>query len=134
MSRNAVSRRGFFNQVAGAVAAPIAAVTPATTTTKVWVIVGLNWEYNDEWTYQEGESPLPQVYFDEDVANAECQRMCDEFFASQSPHDFEVDWNGLELDEDDDEQNTWGAVCDAGFPNPYYVMECKAHEQPADPR
>jgi hypothetical protein len=121
---NQISRRAFLGQTAVAPAAGIAA-TPERPQ-EAWVIVATNWQYNDEYTYPEGEEVLPKVYFDQQAAEEECRRMCEQFFAGQTPLDFEVDFESYrhELPKDVTEETvTWEQLCSAGFPAPYYVQE-----------
>jgi hypothetical protein len=119
---DSISRRTFFGRAAAAPLAIPGSPLPAEKPDKAWVILGINWEYNDEYSYEDGEHVLNQVYYDQETALAECKRLCDQFFAGQTPTDFECDWNWLDIDETDD----WDAVRAAGFPDPYYVKEMVA--------
>lgn len=99
---------------------------------RAWVIVELGWEHNDEFTYAEGETPLTQLFFDKGLADAECERLCAEFFAAETPSDFEVDFAAY-LNEGDhqdfDELGiTWETLRERDFPDPYYVLELGANE------
>jgi hypothetical protein len=86
---NQISRRAFLGQAA---VTPATGIAEATARPKeAWVILATNWRYNDEYTYAEGEEVLPKVYFDRQEAEAECRRLCEQFFAGQTPLDFEVD-------------------------------------------
>ncbi len=58
---------------------------------RAWVIVELGWEHSDEFTCAEGETPLTQLFFNKALADAECQRLCKEFFAAETPAEFEAD-------------------------------------------
>lgn len=120
-----ISRRGFFGQaVAGATLGQVNSPPPPR---KAWTIVALGWEYNDEFTYQAGEYPRDDIYFDRAAADAECQRLCDEFFAAQTPEEFELDWDsyrdGLPEERADADDLTWDELREAGFADPYYVLE-----------
>jgi hypothetical protein len=120
MSNPPVSRRGFFKQAARTTvvgAAQTAAALPA----RAWVIVGTNWEFNDDWHYEAGESVVPQVYFDEQQAKDDCRKLNEAFFAEQGPQEFQVDWNVYEVDDPD--EATWDEVKAAGFRDPYWVQE-----------
>jgi hypothetical protein len=95
---------------------------------RAWIIVALGWEYNDEWSYQEGENPQKHVYFEKETAEAECRRLCDEFFAEQTPAEFQIDWDCYLTDRRmepgfDETKVTWDEVRADGFPDPYYVLE-----------
>jgi len=99
---------------------------------RAWVIVELGWEHNDEFTSAEGEYPLTQLFFDKALAEAECQRLSAEFFAAETPTEFEVDFAAY-LDEAehhsfDEHAVTWEALRERGFPDPYYVLELGASE------
>ncbi len=120
-----ITRRGFFGQaVAGAT---LRSASSPPTPSQAWIIVALGWEYNDEFTYPSGESPREEVYFDRAAAATECQRLCAEFFAAQTPEEFELDWDAYrdELPEDraDATDITWDELRAVGFPEPYYVLE-----------
>ena len=119
MSNQQVSRRGFFRNAVTATALGTAAGVTPHPPSKAWTIVGINWGYNDEFCFQEGEYVVGKVYFDEEVANAECQKMTDAFF-SESPQEFQPCWQAYEVDP---ETATWDDLRKAGFPDPYYVQE-----------
>lgn len=127
---DSVSRRSFLRHAASAPAAGLAGPPAlAETPKRAWIIVGVNWEYNDEYTYPDGERALPKVYFDEQVAAAECQRLCQEFFEQATPLDWEVDFGSYqdELPDDATEDTvTWEQLRQAGYPDPYYVQEMEA--------
>jgi hypothetical protein len=124
---DSVSRRGFLRHAA---CAPVAGVagSPAVAEPiqQAWIIIGVNWEYNDEYTYPDGEQALPKVYLDQKAAEAECQRLCQQFFEQATPLDWEVDFVEYEPELPDDvseETVTWDQLRQAGFPEPYYVQE-----------
>ncbi len=127
MSNN-VSRRAFFRQ---AVAAPIATTAGVNEALpkQAWIILEVNWGFNDEFTYEEGERALRTLYYTKEHAEQECQRLCDAFFAAETPQQFEV---RFELYEDafpagtSEESVTWEQLRQAGFPNPYSVQELQA--------
>ena len=121
---NPMTRRSFFGRAAVAPVAGMAA-TPELPK-QAWVIVTPNWQYNDEYTYAEGEDVLPKVYFDQHEAEAECQRRCRQFFTTQTPQDFEVCFELYRdgFPEDATEETvTWEQLRNAGFPQPYWVKE-----------
>ena len=123
-----ISRRGFFGHAAGATAAGIgqaigvAASHETQSPPQAWIIMCLNWQYNDEYTYQEGEFACGKVYFDKQEAETACRALCEAFF-QESPEDFGVWWDQYELDPD---TATWSDLRQAGFPDPYYLMELKS--------
>ena len=88
-----------------------------------WIIVALDWEYNDEFSYPtDGLHPRPQVYLDHSQAEAECRRLCEEFFLQTypTPQAFEPDWA---LYDCDPQTSTWAELRAAGFPDPYLIQE-----------
>jgi len=128
MPFDSFSRRNFFRRAAGAAAlgsraSPDISALPQ----EAWIIVARNWEYNDEFTYEAGESALAKVYFSLGDAQAECLRLCDEFFAGQTPTDFEADFC-LYLPEQsgspefDESAVSWDELRDGSFPDPFYVQ------------
>ena len=129
-----LSRRGFFGRMA---AAPAAAIVPAEEKPRqAWILVSLSWEYNDEFSYPEGEYPESRLFYDRADADAECRRRCDEFFAAQTPAEFEVQFelylaDRLQHPEFDEDAVTWAELQAAGFPDPYYILELTAPETPA---
>ena len=99
---------------------------------RAWLIVELGWEHNDEFTSAEGEYPRTQLFFDKALADIECQRLSAEFFAAETPTEFEVDFEAY-LDEAehhsfDEHAVTWEGLRARGFPDPYYVLELGASE------
>ena len=99
---------------------------------RAWLIVELGWEHNDEFTSAEGEYPLTQLFFDKTLADTECQRLCTEFFAAETPTEFEVDFaayfDEAEHHSFDKLAVTWDGLRERGFPDPYYVLELGASE------
>jgi hypothetical protein len=120
-----VSRRGFFRQATGASAASAAQAIGVVTgqspqaPPRAWIIMAVNWEYNDEFSFQEGEFACEKVYFDKQEADAACRALCETFF-NDSPESFGVWWDMYEVDPD---TATWDDLRKAGFPEPYYVKE-----------
>src|SRR6266852_7948665 len=119
MSNERVSRRSFFRNAVtatavGAAQAVEAATGPGTQTPqRAWTIVGVNWEYNDEFCYEAGEFVESKVYFNEEEAKAECKKLCDAFFG-QSPQQFEPCWHAYDVDP---ETATWDDLRQDGFPD-----------------
>ena len=120
-----VSRRHFFRHAAGATAAgavqAIGVVTgqEALVPRRAWIIMRVNWEYNDEYSFEGGESACEKVYLDEQPAQAACLALREQFF-QESPEHFGVCWDAYGLDPD---TATWDDLRQAGFPEPYYVKE-----------
>lgn len=132
MPTDPISRRAFFGQAAVAPAAGL--LQPAVEKPKLaWIIVMLNWEYDDENSCQQGEMPLDRLFYDQEEAERECQRLCDEFFGREDIEEFspdvenymygtpEYDCPGFHPSE-----VTWKQLRENGFPDPYYVMEITA--------
>jgi hypothetical protein len=119
-----ISRRAFLGQTA---VAPVTSVaTSPQRPTQAWVIVTPNWRYNDEYNYAEGEEVLPKVYFDQHEAEAECRRLCEQFFTQQTPLDFEFDFQSYRDELPDgvtEEDVTWEQLVKAGFPAPFSIQE-----------
>ena len=110
-----------------------ASAPPPSPPQRAWVIAEAGWEYNDEFTYAEGAFPRTQLYFDKAQADADCERLCLEFFAAETPVEFEVDF-ATYFDEAthrdfDEHAVTWEALRERGFPDPYYVLELDVNEQ-----
>lgn len=120
MSHDHISRRYFIQTAAGAAAAS-GPLTAAQVPRRAWTILGINWEYNDEFCYEAGEFIEPTVYFDKQEAIAACQKLTDAFFG-ESPQEFAPCWDAYDVDPD---TATWDDLRQAGFPNPYYVKELK---------
>ena len=135
MPDHRLSRRGFFH-CAGA-SAGLGMASPAAEPPRGWIIVALNWEHNDEFSYVEGDSPQTDLFYDQGAADAECQRLCDVFFNAQTPAQFEIDWDtylypdGYSSPDFDEETMTWDEVRAAGFPDPYYVLELTRPGEPS---
>ena len=121
MNLEPMSRRAFFGRAAAAPAA--AAVSRGPAPARAWVICEQGWEYNDEFTYPEGERVGDRVYFDRAEADRECRRRCEAFFAGESPQAFEADFAAYDGDRD---TATWDDLRAAGFPDPHRVQELSA--------
>ncbi len=122
-----LSRRAFFGQatVGSAAAAMTVAVPPPP---RAWIIVWIDWQYNDEYSYAEGTSVSTELHYDRAGADAACQKHCDQFFTVDypTPADFEPDWHAYDLSGDpdfDEDTVTWEQLRAAGFPDPFFVME-----------
>jgi len=118
------SRRKFFGAAAGV---PAAAAGPkCQKPEKAWVIVGVNWEYNDEYSYESGEfQPVDRVFFDLAEAEKELARVRAEFFDRfPTPEDFEPDFEAYMMDPENDNP-TWADMFAAGFPEPFWLSELK---------
>jgi hypothetical protein len=127
MSNPLVSRRGFFRHAAGATAAgATTGQSVPSPPSRAWTILGINWEYNDEFCYEAGEFIEPTVYFDEQEAIAACQKLTAAFFG-ESPQEFQPCWHVYEVDPD---TATWDDLRQAGFPDPYSVKELEAGSSP----
>lgn len=100
---------------AGAATSPSVAAVPR----RAWIIVGLHWEYNDEFAIPAGEFTGDKIYFDEQAARDACRALTDTFF-QESPAEFGVCWDEFDLDPD---TATWDDLRRAGFPEPYYLKE-----------
>ncbi|MFO1045222.1 MAG: hypothetical protein U0941_25885 [Planctomycetaceae bacterium] len=134
-----VSRRRFFTQLVtagtGGLARTVTSAVPTRESTpqQAWVILELGWEYNDEFTYPEGEFLRSNMFLNKAAADAECERLCIEFFAAQTPEDFEVDLEGYRLADRDPATVTWEELRAAEFPDPYYVQLVHTAEESSPP-
>lgn len=89
----------------------------------------LGWEYNDEFTYPEGEFLRSKLFLDKASADAECERLCAEFFAAKMPDEFEVDIDTFHLADRDPATITWDELRIAGFPDPFSVQLVQTAEE-----
>ncbi|MFO1045857.1 MAG: hypothetical protein U0941_29085 [Planctomycetaceae bacterium] len=134
-----VSRRRFFTNLVtagtGGLARLVTAAVPLREAPpqQAWVIMELGWEYNDEFTYPEGEFLRSNMFLNKASADAECERLCVEFFAAETPEGFEVDLEGYHLADRDPATVTWDELRAAGFPDPYFVQLVHAAEEPFPP-
>lgn len=94
------------------------------------------WELNDEYSYMSGELAHSTLYYDHAAAEAACQKLNDEFYAEQTPTEFDLDWSlyfpqGLPagLMEED---VTWAQVIVAGWDDIYFLRELTIPEVTAD--
>lgn len=86
--RTQVTRRGFLGWLGTTAALPTA---PSPAPRQAWIILERYWEHNDEVSFPDGQFPLGQVFYDEAQAEAECERLCQQFYARATPEEFEVD-------------------------------------------
>lgn len=56
---------------------------------KVYVIVGVNWVYNDEYNYQSGDFLTGQCFSDKSAADEQCRADIEEFKDQNDPDEFE---------------------------------------------
>jgi TAT (twin-arginine translocation) pathway signal sequence len=85
-----VNRRDF---LAGLVATPAAALMakpPASLDSheKVWVIIGVNWEYNDEVNAPAGDFVTAHVYTDKGLADEVCAELIRRFRETDDPDEY----------------------------------------------
>jgi hypothetical protein len=55
---------------------------------RIWVIVGVNWEHNDEANYQAGDCLTEHVYSDKALADKICSELIRQFCDSDDPDEF----------------------------------------------
>jgi hypothetical protein len=55
---------------------------------KIWVIVGLNWGYNDEYSYPEGDYLTEHAFADKATADQTCGQLIEEFCVDEDPEEF----------------------------------------------
>lgn len=105
-------------QPVGAPSSPVPVALPH----RAWIIVGLHWEFNDEFSIPAGESTGDKVYFDEQAAQDACRALTDAFF-QETPGEFGVCWDEFDLDP---EVATWDDLRRAGFPEPFFLKELES--------
>ncbi len=129
-----LSRRAFFGQAtAGSAAAAVTIAAPPPP--RAWILVWIDWQYNDEYSYAEGTSVSTELYYDRAAADVACRNRCDQFFQLDypTPADFQPDWDAYDLTRDpdfDEAQVTWAELRRAGFPDPYFVLELTVPGEP----
>ncbi len=127
-----VSRRAFFGQATvGATTAALTAAQPPPS--RAWILVRIEWQYNDEYSYEAGTNAGRTLYYDKDVAEAECRRLNDEFFTVDypTPEAFDPDWDVYDFPRTvdfDEAAVTWDELRAAGFPDPFFVQELSVPE------
>lgn len=94
---------------------------------RAWIILRQEWEYNDEWTYPVGETAMTDLYYDQAAAEAACRKLNEEFYAHQTPAEFEVDLSNYfpeGLSEGKSETDiTWEELQAAGWPDPFLLQQ-----------
>ncbi len=126
-----VTRRGFLREAPGAAVVGVLAPVVAEAVElpkKAYVILGQAWDDSDEGSYTIDGSYLAghTVYYDKAEADAACKLKNDEFFKTEDPTDFQLDWC-LPDDFDDDcnaaDAEIWAAAREGGFADPFEVEE-----------
>jgi hypothetical protein len=87
---NMFNRRDFLSRL---VASPAAALVSKPSACldlpdKVWVVVGVNWEYNDEVNCATGELVTEHVYSDKGLADQVCAELVKRFREEDDPDDY----------------------------------------------
>ena len=87
-----------------------------------------DWEFNDEYSYADGEIAGTTLFYDRSAAETECRRLNDEFYAHETPEEFQLDWAFYFPDElpgdKSEDQITWDDVKAAGgWRDPYSIRE-----------
>ncbi len=139
MQTDPISRRAFFGQAAAAPAAGVlGAHAPPPKT--AWTIVALNWEYDDESNYTEGERALGCLYHDKDAAEAECRKLNAQFFREEDPDLFAPEHYLPDFDHSETggdpalQEALWARMVEGGFPDPYSVLELTQPRSGEEPR
>jgi hypothetical protein len=131
-----VSRRAFFGRATvGATTTALATAQPPPS--QAWIIVRVEWQHNDEYSYEAGTSAESTLFFDKDLAEAECRRRNHKFFTVDypTPKDFDPDWLAYGFGPTSDhseEAVTWDELREEGFPDPFFVQELSVPEATAD--
>ena len=90
---------------------------------QAWIILGQDWEHNDEFNVPGGEFAHLQLYYSESEAAEECLRLNDEFFAAEPPTDYRDEMEShLEPDTYDPEDVTWDQLRAAGYRGPFRIQ------------
>jgi hypothetical protein len=84
------NRRKFLAGLLAGPAALVAGQTPATSGSerRIWVIVGVNWFYNDEFSYAEGDYLTEHAFDDRATADETCTRLIEEFCDQENPEEY----------------------------------------------
>jgi hypothetical protein len=72
-------------------AAALAPDPPAPATSglqKVYVIVGVNWNYNDEYSYAQGQYLTENIFIDKAAAERHCRKCIEQFYEEEDPDEF----------------------------------------------
>ena len=119
-----LSRREFFGQAPACAVATLIATEPPP---RAWIVMQQGWEHNDEFSYASGELAHSTLYYDQASAEAACQTLNDEFYAQQTPAEFDVEWyeyfpHGLPDGLTEDEV-TWDRLKEEGWADIYFLRE-----------
>ena len=104
------NRRKFLTGLLAGPAAALADDAPPACTggQKVWVIVGVNWVYNDEFNYSEGDYLTEHAFADKAAADRTCAELIQDFCAAEDPDEFVMPDFALPDDwEDCSRQQQW---------------------------
>ena len=77
------NRRKFLTGLLASPAVALAAPTPPIAERKIWVIVGVNWVHNDEWTYAEGDLHTDHAFREKESADRKCAELIEAFCAEE---------------------------------------------------
>jgi hypothetical protein len=135
--------------LAGPLASPATAIsggtpTAATGQQRIWVIVGVNWAYNDEYNYSEGSFLTEYAFPDKQTAERKCQELIREFRQQEDPEQFvhgdltlPDDWDEMTRDQQWDwlfavsptpDEHSAFACCEDGYgwvERPYEIQELR---------
>ena len=134
MNSNDLSRRGFLSTAVGAGATGIipASESPQQFPERAWIIMEQRWQYSDEFYLADGGCARLTLFYSKDEAAAECRRLCEEFFATESPEEYSDEMESyLDSDSYDPAEVTWDQLRDAGYEGPYRVEELRT-SKPAE--
>jgi len=123
MNSNDLSRRGFLSTAVGVGAIP--GQEPVSQfPERAWIIVEQHWQHNDEFFVPDGEYTHLQLFYSEAEAVAECRRLNDEYFATESPDEYRDEMERhLEAETYDSTEVTWDQLRAAGYRGPYRVQD-----------
>ena len=126
MNSNEVSRRGFLSTAVGVGATGTipASESPQQFPAQAWIIMEQCWQYNDEYYFADGDCAHLTLFYSKDEAAAECRRLCEEFFATESPEEYSDEMERyLDPDSYDPAEVTWDQLREAGYDGPYRIEE-----------
>ena len=85
-----LNRRKFLGGLLAGPAAALSGQTPPLPDKdrKVWVVVGVNWVYNDEFNYQEGDFLTEHLFPDKELADRKCAELIRKFCDEEDPEEF----------------------------------------------
>lgn len=120
-----LSRRQFFGQTPVGTLAALAATEPPP---RAWIIMQADWEFNDQYSYADGEIVGTTLFYDRSAAETECWRLNDEFYARETPDEFQLDWTYYFPDDlpagKSEDEITWDDVKAAGYwKDPFSIRE-----------